>query len=330
MSIFRSIIAVGLLCSAAVYSADVVQTAPAMLDDFDDYYGGTPNQNTLGAVYGCISFGGKPWLGGGYWYTFDDGTSTIKNEAGEEIVAKSNEASMVPDQALHVIISTDGSTGWGAGIGCNLIAEGLDYIDLSKMTALSMKVQGSGEVRVEFETKDYIDGGYDWGKYGAIVTIPATLTTVTIPIAEIIPEEYSDMDDAGYTWSHGSSAVSKFSIQCKAEKNADLYVDDIALVGMTYADFGWTTGVNSPSAKFVKNTGAFSVNSSSISFNLPQTQNVNVSIHDMLGNQIRSVFTGSASSKTINWNSNNLPSGRYQVVLSSKNGNYTQPLVIAK
>ena len=329
MAIFRSIIAVGLLCSAAAYSADVVQTAPAILDDFDDYYGGNPNQTTLGEVYGSITYAGQPWEGGGYWYTFDDGTSTVKNEAGEKIVPKSNEASMIPDKALHVVITTS-TTGWGAGVGCNLIAEGLDYLDLSKMTALTMKVKGTGEVRVEFETKDYVDGGYDWGKYGAIITLPATLTTVTIPVAEIIPEEYSDMDKAGKIWSNGSSAVRKFSFQCKTGKNADLYVDDIALTGMTYADFGWTTGVKPGSYKSVKNPDAFSVSASSIAFKLPQTQNVKISIHDMLGNQIRSVFTGSASAKTINWNSNNLPSGNYLAVLSSKNGNYTQPIIITK
>lgn len=336
MSIFRSVVTAGLLCSAAAYgqTLTVDLTAPVVLDDFNDGYGDAPNQNTIGAAYGIISQGGKPWLGGGYWYFFQDNNgSSVTNSAKEQIVAATNEASMVPDSTLYVNLKTspvDSTLYPYAGVGCVLAGPGNgNYLDLSKMTAVSLKVKGTGTVRMHFETKDIADSLYDWGWYGYIINLTSSWTTINIPVASLVPELYSKPANNKWTWAHGKSAVNKLAFQVKNGKDAELHVDDIKLVGMTYGDFKFPAS-HVLSFKTAKNGNVFSVNASTISFKLKQSQDMTVSLTDMMGNQIRSLYTGKSAAQTINLNDKNIASGRYMVVINGKDANFTQPIVITK
>ncbi|NLG17078.1 MAG: T9SS type A sorting domain-containing protein [Fibrobacter sp.] len=329
MSIFRSILTVGLLCSAA--SAQIILTAPAYIDDFnDDLTGSSPHQTSIGEAYGSITQN-APWEGGGYWYSFKDTKgSTVKNGAGDDVVS-SNGKTINTEGFLHVALTTSTSSDkYGyAAIGCNLIGEG-DYVDLSKMTALSLKVKGSGTVRLKFETDDWVKLGETWGEYGYIIELTADWKTVNIPVASIVPEEWGPLYDKEWTWSHGADKVSKMAFQAKYENgDVELYADDIQIVGMTWGDFGWEP-ISVISSRSINNGASFNVNASSISFNLSQNQKVDLAIHDILGNKVLSLYNGNASAKTISFNSNSLSAGRYLVVLNSKNGRYTQPINVAK
>jgi hypothetical protein len=337
MSIFKSIVAAGLLCSAAVYAADIDLTAPAFIDDFNDE---TPNQCAIGALYGFLNFDGMSSSGGGYWYFFQDTKgSTVTNSLGEQI-AKGDESSMVPDSTLFVNLTTSTVPALDypfAGVGCNLAGgtetSPSEYLDLSKMTAVSLKVKGTGSVRMHFETKDIADSagitGWDWGYYGKTITLTADWTTVTIPIDSLKPEQYSKPFDAKMTWATGKTAVNKIAFQAKNGIDAVLHVDDIKLVGMTYGDIKFPA-VRVISYKAVKGSNIFNVNASSISFKLAQAQDLTVSLNDVMGNKISSLYTGKTASGTINLSDKNLASGRYLVVVSGKNVNYSQPIVIMK
>lgn len=330
MSIFRSIVAAGLLSSAAVYAgADVDLTAPAFLDDFNDSLGDTPNQNCIGAVYGASKLAGT-WDGEGYWYIFVDDGSSIKNSKGEEIVAKTNEETMVPDSTLNVEITSSKSTETNvyAGVGCCLIGSGTDYLDLSKMTKVSLKVKGTGTVRIRFETKDIEDVGEKWGWYGYSIKLTSDWKTVTIPVDSLKPEE-GFKAAKGWAFSHGSKKINKFAFQVPTGKDAKLQVDDIKLDGMTYGDIQFPA-VRVNSYKAAKGPNMFNVNASSISFKLAQAQDLTVSLSDLMGNQISSLYTGKTASQTINLNGKNLSSGRYLVVISGKDVNYSQQIVIMK
>ncbi|MDO5575619.1 MAG: immunoglobulin domain-containing protein, partial [Fibrobacter sp.] len=71
---------------------DNLLSKPAVLDDFNDEYGDTPNQTTVGAVYGASKFG-IAYKGGGYWYSYcDDGGSMVTTIKGV-IVSSSDDAS---------------------------------------------------------------------------------------------------------------------------------------------------------------------------------------------------------------------------------------------
>lgn len=332
MSIVRSIVAACLLCSATVFAVDVDLTAPALIDDFNDVLGDAPNQNCIGAVYGEAKLDGA-WEGKGYWYIFADNASSVKNSKGETVEASTNEETMVPDSTLDVTLETSTSEldYPYAGVGCNLIGEGNDYLDISKMTAISLKVKGSGKVRLRFETKDIEDEDEGWGWYGSFITLTSDWKTVTISTDSLKPEEGFT---AAKTWkfkTHGAINVNKFAFQVANKTDAHLQVDDIKLEGMTYGDIKFPAGIRVISNKVVaKGSNMFNVNASSISFKLPQAQDLTVSLNDVMGNKIRSLYTGKTASEVINLNDKNLASGRYLVVISGKNLNYNQSIVIMK
>lgn len=126
------------------------------------------------------------------------------------------------------------------------------------------------------------------------------------------------------------AAVKKLAFKVKDGDDAEIQVDDITFDGMTYGDFNFPPKTKVINSKALKNSNMFSVNSSSISFKLNHPENLTVSLVDAMGNQIRSLYTGNTASEKINLNSQNLANGRYLVVISGKNVNYSQPIVIVK
>jgi hypothetical protein len=336
MSIVRNVLSAGLLCAAAVSAQTSVDLdAPVILDDFNDIYpGSSPNQCNIGEVFGMVNYEGQPWSGGGYWYMFADTKgSTVTNKAGDPIIAENNESTMIPDSSLYVKLTTTTSTDQYpyAGVGCLLAGSGADgeYLDLSKMTAISMKIKGSGKVRMHFETKDIASKGYDWGWYGKEITLSSSWTEVSVPVSDLKPEKDSDPEKNSMTWSGGKSAVNKLSFQAKNKADAVLQLDDIKLVGITYRDLKF------PAAKVFnlkapKSVNGFSVNGSVVSFNLPKAQKLNVKLTDMMGNTVSTLFSGVASSKSITINDKHLSSGRYLVVAKGKNISFSESVVISK
>ncbi len=334
MSIVRTILSAGLLSAAAVSAqVSVDLDAPVILDDFSDTYGGAPNQCNIGEVYG-MSSGGQAYTGGGYWYMFaDKNGSVVANQEGDPIVSGSNESTMVPDSSLYVKLSTSSSTEQYpyAGVGCLLADTGKtgQYLDLSKMTAVSMKVKGTGKVRMHFETKDIASKGYDWGWYGYEITLSSSWKEISIPVSNLTPEKDSDPAKNSMAWSTGKSAVNKFSFQVKGGNDAELELDDIKFVGVTYNDLKF------PAAKVFnlkapKTVSGFSVNGSVVSFNLPKAQELSVTLTDLMGNTVSTLFTGIASSKSITINDKHLSSGRYLVVAKGKNISFSESIVISK
>ncbi|MFW5813593.1 MAG: hypothetical protein ACOCXC_04620, partial [Fibrobacterota bacterium] len=163
MSIFRSVLVAGLLSATALYAQSGL-TDDAYVDDFDDLLdGASENQTSLAEVYGFEKGDEKPWLGDGWYYIFKDaGCSVVAGPTGEEVEAKDNEADMVEDGALHVVLTTSTGTGDNpyAGVGAAMVGpdEGY-YIDLSQATSVTVRYKLSGEARMHFETEDIADMG---------------------------------------------------------------------------------------------------------------------------------------------------------------------------
>jgi hypothetical protein len=329
MSIFvRSLLIAGLVLSSAVYgqTKEFNVNDPCIIEDFDDLYGDNPEQTTLGAVYAKITNSYKA----GYWYAYDDKSgASVKNGAGE-VVDASNVPSLIENNQLHVKLSTSASTATNsyAGVGFNVLIEG-DSANLSKMNGITMKVKGSGDsVRFRIETNDIIALNEGWGYYGYNFKPTAQWQTLTIPVASLKPEAYSTPDKKSWTFAHGATGCTKMAFQVKDGKDCELYVDSIVANGITYADLGIKTSVILPKA--VRSSSMFSVNAANVSFKLPCAQDITVSLRDITGKQIRTLYAGTASSKTINLNNLNVPNGQYLVMLSGKGLKATQPVVILK
>ncbi len=201
------------------------------LDNFD-YISNNAPQSWLGALYGNLVYGNS-WQGGGYWYTFKDHSGSSVNTNGTEIGADNTQL-MVHDGILQTTLTTSSSTNDYpyAGFGCNIIGNGATYYDLSDLTALIMRVRGSGTVRVSLETSDIDETGQGWGYYGKMLSLTDEWTEVVIPVSELTPEPYSKASAENWTWEHGKYAVRSFMVQVRNQNDAEIAIDYIKLEGL--------------------------------------------------------------------------------------------------
>ncbi|MDO5577350.1 MAG: hypothetical protein Q4F84_09745, partial [Fibrobacter sp.] len=102
--------------------------------------------------------------------------------------------------------------------------------------------------------------------------------------------------------------------------------------GMTYADFGWKPGDAVIPSRNMNKVAAknLSVKGTNVSFSLAQPQKLTLTLNDIMGNKISTLFTGNVASKSIDVGNMRIPSGRYLVVLSGQNTKLVQPIAIMK
>jgi len=339
----KKIITSILFLSLCVFSSTINLTDTVVIDDFNDSYGDAPNQNTLGAVYGISSFNNQPWLGGGYWFaTCDNSGSFIKNGNDELFDASKNMSSAIDNGVLHLQLSTKLSTEENpyAVIKCDLLSSSSDKprksVDLSGMESISLRIKGNESgtdiVRMAFETEDFVQAKFTWGYYGKDITLPKDWTTIKITPEELTPEPWSDALGAGWQWSHGSNSVLALSFSVKGKKDAEIYIDRIAIDGLTYQDLGFkqtTTKTTLAIDHNIKPNSLF-ITDSRFTINLQQEQNVSLSIYSVSGRKISTIFNGKATQEIMSWNSKQVPAGSYLAVLSGKDFSSVQCFTIAK
>lgn len=213
----------------------------SVTDIFEDFDYGDKGQHT---------FAEKGSFAGGYWYGYTDasegGNSTIvpDPEAGDTafdaIVTDQNGST---GNSLHATLTLNKGIQYSyAAVGV-LLNEESKYYDLSGMTAIKLKLKGTGKIRLVFETKKVLEwpvADEAWGHLGKDITLPGdTWTEVTINISELVPEADSPQLTAGVKW--GDADVSnqvKSLLFAVSGENADgvvtdLYIDDIDLIGVT-------------------------------------------------------------------------------------------------
>jgi hypothetical protein len=340
---FRSLIC-GLCCFAGVMATGPttpaeVKAMPAVLDNFDQLLGNQGDaQNCIGAAKGIIVNNNisKAHLGKGYWYSYADADgSSIVGADGVTPITDANFTDLKDTTTANrflkgkFIVTTSSNDYPYAGIGCDLTDSKVYTTDLSKMTALSLKIGGSGSVRVFFKTEDY--KAEDWGYYGYDITLTATAKTVSIPVASLKPGEGSTGETKKWTWAHGAATVGMFHIQnIDATEDISFTVDDITIVGMTYADFGWVTSIiTGKTTQFC--TKPLTVSNSRINYSVTQPQNITIGLYNALGSRVATLFNGNVASGNYSIPmKSNVANGNYFVKLTGEQGTAVQPLTIAK
>ena len=138
----------------------------------------------------------------GYWYVYNDGTSTSqmppKDVGGANpFYGKAPGSAMSPKFAACT--SGSGFTQWGAGIGFNLmdIAGKACPIDASGVTGLKFQAKGTGSVRLQVSsapTATPMNGGTcaaatgcDYHANETLMLNASTWTEVTVPFAMLEP-----------------------------------------------------------------------------------------------------------------------------------------------
>lgn len=337
MSIFRNAIAAGLIGAFAVasYAVDIDLTQDVILDDFNDAYGDVANQCTLGAFYGVYT-SGKASAGKGFWYFYKDPDGATVTDVEGTDVTTSTVVNLVADSTLHVKLGTSESSNDYpyAGIGCNLIGAGKyandEFVDLSGLESITMKVKGKGNVRFRIETADLLEINKGWGFYGYDIKLTADWTTVTIKASALALEEgAADEFEIDDDFSVSGKKCCKMAFQVLAGTDCELQVDDIKCTGICWGDLGFEP-TKVTNFKAAEKSKFFSVSGNAVSLNLPKAQDVSVTLTDLSGKCVQKLFNGNTASAKFSINDRNLTSGRYFVVATGKNVNYTQSIVIAR
>lgn len=319
MKLFKNISVLAcFLCFALQSFGDV------KLDDFEVFYSDNPSQCYLGEAYGYSITGkwGSVDTGNGWWSPYSDDLGTKVTNGNQEELTETNSATMVENGALHILFKTHLSTAdflteWPyAGIYCDLLKDSLDYFDFTNLTEITMKLKGSGKIRVLFQTKDIyemVDSNgvqVGWGYYGFDIIMDSTYTDwkeQTIPALLLDPERYSPAYDSSWTWDHGKNAVKGFAIQAVPDEDSttkdsvNLYVDDIILKGLEYeATFGFEHDTDvaiyyipqNNTEKSITITPNLYQNSVIISYDLKQNSDVYLAVYDVKGKMISELANG--------------------------------------
>jgi hypothetical protein len=342
------VLALCLGCVFTVFSftPDEVLQMDAVIEDFSNRFGDKDDQNSFGAAKGVIEYGeGKAYSGAGYWYAAADDGSSVTNADGTAITKKITSAIETDgtDRYLHVIFTTSTSPNPDddkyAVIGFNLTTD-KEYTDVSKATGISVTAKGTGTIRVNFITEDYIDAGSEgtWGFYGFPLALTATKSTKSIDNADIEPKEWSYGYENDLTWvADGSKALTKVQIEVEKDENddADLYLYEIKFNGVTYSDFGFVKVPVVFAGRQAKQLSGLSVNQSRITYSVEQPQNVSINLFDVAGCRVSNLFSGKAATGLnvlpVNFaGMQGVSAGKYIVRLDGTGISASQPVTITE
>ena len=298
-----------ILCFASLGLGDV------KLDDFEVFYANNPGQCYLGEAYGYSIT--KKWgsvdTGNGWWSPYADELGTKVTNGKQEELTENNSATLVENGAMHIFFKTHLSTAdfkvaWPfAGIYCDLMKDSLDYFDFTNLTEITMRLKGSGKIRVLFQSQDIyemVDSNgvrVEWGYYGFDIIMDSTYTDwkeQTIPAPLLDPERDSPAFDSTWTWDHGKGAVKGFAIQAIPDEDSttkdsvEFWVDDIVLKGLDYqATFGFEHDTDVAIYYIPQNNVKMNINitpnqyqkSITISYDLKKSGDVYLAMYDVKG-----------------------------------------------
>lgn len=330
MRIIRSALILSTTVLTSILSAaDIDFNSTLVFDDFDDIWNDPPNRSYLGAAKGYVEEG-KVYSGSwGYWWTYTNDTYVLSGSG--DTLTEDNMEDMVDDGAMHVKFRVEQSEEEypGAEIGCNLFGE-KDYLDLSKMTSVSVKAKGTGKVRINFQSKNIKDAG-DWGYCSFLVTLTSSWKVTTVPVADLEPAPYSESAKDDVTWAQSKTGVFGFTVKTEDSKDAELYLDSIVFNGMKYTDLVDPTSIlpftNVRSAK----TPVVTFSNSAITYSLTEPRNVSFEIFDIKGTCV-SRFTDNCQTTGIRTVAipQTLSNGNYLVKMKAGNQTYSYPFYIVK
>jgi hypothetical protein len=236
-AIFRTLAPAGesaLIASVAVSGDTVVRTANApeglLLDDFEAGNGKLAI-SSLGA--------------GGSWYLYTEGKGTSFAPAGVNsdfpLALADTGAYDGVSVAISIALDSNPVTPYGA-LACALGPDsGARNVDLSSLDSVSLRVRGSGQVRLFFAS-EYVHTNYpeeSGADLGYTFLLPSEWTRIVIPRDSLLPPPTSSAAADSVRWPQVSGSVSLIGIGtwAKAGETIHLQVDDIRIYGVPYTQF---------------------------------------------------------------------------------------------
>lgn len=302
MSIFTKalvILTAGLI--AVPFAADPPDWgAELIFDDFQDMYGDPINRNYTGAIRSFAEKGRYTSGDWGYWYVYEGGTAEVRNPGDVKITEDNIETAFDAEGYMHFKFFIEDNEDYCA-IASNILGE-TDYIDFSKLTAISLRAKGSGFIRVYLKS-EYVESKFDWGHLGYEIELSSAWEDINIPTSQLVPALWSPADDSGVTWADVKTGIGAFVIEATADldgdkMNSEAYIDDIVFKGMIYQDVvDSATGIVTASGKHI-NHSAFTITGNAISYTIAQPREVSFSLFDMSGHLVGKLSRNAAPSGT--------------------------------
>lgn len=119
------------------------------------------------------------------------------------------------------------------------------YYNMSKMQEFKFRVKGSGQMRVQFETKmvkEWPNADERWGHFGKVFVLSSSWTEITLTPSGITPALYSEQADQLKKWTDPDAGDKVTAIVFQTEgvdgSVIEFYLDEIKTTGMTVQDLG--------------------------------------------------------------------------------------------
>ena len=308
--------------------------AELIFDDFNDVYGDPINRSCLGAVRSYSEF--QKYTKGtfGYWYTYSSSAAKITNPGGTKLTSSNIKSAFdTENKCMHFMLDMSGADeGDYAAMACNLLAEG-DWVDLSKLTGIYLKIKGEGSVRMALKSK-YIKDNYEWGEVGYMIeTIPTAWSAVSLTLDDLVPQEWSDAETDGVTWDDVKTEITAIEFAAATLDgeliDADVWIDSIVFKGMVYSDLVTEVPVFTQNVAHVAQNG-FSIKNNVITYTLPRQDNVEFSIVDLQGNLVHRLNNVATTSGTHTLIVPELSNGNYLVKMHNTGGVRTKKFSVVK
>ncbi len=226
-----------------------------IVDDFSNRFGDRPSQNNIAAAreytQGNINRRSGVWLAyydkNGSSVESRDGTPIVFTTDSFDSIISDNFDAMVSDNYLQVKLKPVPLPSW-AGIACIMYdttkSPEWQHVDdfflwnFSNLKAVVLRIKGTGNIRVQITTYD-IGSTYVCGWYGCDITLNDTWQTIQIPVSSLEPVPWDPPAQNGWTWDDGKDRVVNLDIAQHDGTEAELYIDEVKLVGLRYEDFGF-------------------------------------------------------------------------------------------
>jgi len=187
---------------------------------FDDFQGGFQDNPLAAVTYGVS------------WYTYSDKESgaLYDNEWTFFPIGGSGTSTVLPEESTGTIMATvdlrSGVDGAYGGLGAILEADSSKRgFDLTKMSALQIKIRGTGKVIIAFRTEQ-IDSLNEAGAYGFIapwhflVDLTGTMTDTILQVSNIDLNPGYDTIALNYPWLLCSKSVKNIQIGYRETENS--------------------------------------------------------------------------------------------------------------
>jgi|GEM_PF-1663384 len=289
------------------YPDPVVNTVnTAAFDGFGNGFGGSIVQNDLSAKVAIDK--GKPANAyAAVWMSDWAGAGGVYNQKGGTLLANKKDISpLISNGEMHAYFLVKGKTSTDediyAQVNCPLIGDSRVFNTLDSLNGITLRIKGTGTLRIEFFTKDIMDlpVALRWGFYGYDLKLSPTYTDVQIPVAYFTPSVYSPPEDSGWGYPNmkGGKRIMQLNLAGPYPTNitqgaeCEFWLDTMYLNGVKYSDItnvGTTdiTGKNAVRNQCFLKCKAFS-GTVSVSYLLENATSVSIKICTMQGREVAS------------------------------------------